>query len=130
MCAIFGHYIEPRGVRYVPQDSRTVQDHRKPAGGRLTYNHAGHSVCRVPEDPPDDWIRRDRQRLGRRIKAAREERNLTQEQVVNAVPMNRAYYQRIEAGEANPSLDILLRLSRTIGVQLDVCDELPPRSSY
>jgi DNA-binding XRE family transcriptional regulator len=130
MCSIFGHYTEPRGVRYMPRDSRTVQDHRKPAGGRLTYNHAGHSVCRVSEDPPDDWTRRERQRLGRRLQAAREERDLTQEQVFNAVPMNRAYYQRIEAGEANPSLDILLRISRTIGVRLDFCDEPPPRSTY
>lgn len=78
----------------------------------------------MPSDPPDDqWIRRERQRLGRRIQAAREDRNLTQEQVFLQVPMNRAHYQDIEAGRANPSLAILLRISRAIGVRIDLVDE-------
>lgn len=78
----------------------------------------------MPADPPDDeWIRRERQRIGRRLQTAREERNLTQEQVVNAIPMNRAYYQKIEAGQANPSLAMLLRISRAIGVRIDFIDE-------
>ncbi len=42
--------------------------------------------------------------------------NLTQEKVYLAVPVNRSFYQEIEAGQANPTLDMLLRIARVIGV--------------
>ena len=73
----------------------------------------------MPSNLTDDqWLRRQRQRIGRCIVAAREDRNLTQEDVFLAVPMNRAYYQQIEAGEANPSLNKLLSIARVIGVPI------------
>ncbi|MYU25503.1 helix-turn-helix domain-containing protein [Streptomyces sp. SID8352] len=56
------------------------------------------------------------QRIGRRIREVREHHNLTQEKVFLAVPMNRAHYQAIEAGRANPTLRLLLRIARVIGV--------------
>ena len=72
-------------------------------------------------DPPDDnWLQRERQRIGRRIRDARIDHNLTQEAVFLAVPLNRAYYQQIEAGTANPTLDALLRIAWVIGVPIDV----------
>lgn len=69
-------------------------------------------------DLTDDPWRHDRQHIGRAIRDARIERNLTQEAVVNAVPMNRRYYQAIEAGKANPTLDTLLAIASAIGVPL------------
>ncbi len=75
----------------------------------------------MPNDPPasdDDWLQRERRRIGRCIRLAREDKNLTQEKVVLAVPMNRRHYQDIEAGNANPTLDMLLRISRAIGVPI------------
>lgn len=45
-------------------------------------------------------------------------RNLTQEQVVLAIPMNRSYYQDIESGKGNPTLDALLDIADAIGVEL------------
>ena len=45
-------------------------------------------------------------------------RNLTQEQVFLAVPLTRSFYQEIEAGQANPSLETLLRIARVIGVSI------------
>lgn len=92
------------------------QDHRKPVTGRLTYDHAGHSVCRVQSNLPDDWLSRERRRIGRCIRNARLDRNLTQENVFLAVPLNRAFYQQIEAGEANPTLDTLLRIARVLDI--------------
>lgn len=72
-------------------------------------------------DPPDDdWLLRERQRIGRRIRDERIDRNLTQEQVFLAVPLNRSHYQQIEAGTANPTLDVLLRIAWVIGVPIDV----------
>jgi len=68
----------------------------------------------LTEDP---WLH-DRQHIGRAIQDARLHRNLTQEQVFLAVPMNRSFYQDIEAGAANPTLDTLLAVAAAIGVPL------------
>ncbi|MGW0576319.1 helix-turn-helix domain-containing protein [Streptomyces sp. NPDC002920] len=68
--------------------------------------------------PDDDWYTHERQRIGRRIRDARDDRGLTQEQVFLAVPLNRSYYQDIEAGSANPTLDMLLGIARAIGIPL------------
>lgn len=46
------------------------------------------------------------------------DRSLTQEQVFLAASVNRSFYQQIEGGEANPSLETLLRISRAIGVTI------------
>jgi len=73
----------------------------------------------VLRDPPDDdWLLRERQRIGRCIRDARADHNLSQEQVFLAVPLNRSHYQQIEAGTANPTLDVLLRIARVIGVPI------------
>ncbi|MFD9465305.1 helix-turn-helix domain-containing protein [Streptomyces sp. NPDC060027] len=72
----------------------------------------------MPTDPPDDDLREERQRIGRSIRNARMDGNLTQEQVFLAIPLNRAYYQQIESGVANPSLNTLLRIARVVGVRV------------
>lgn len=64
----------------------------------------------------DDWLRAERQRIGRSIKAARMDANLTQDKVFLAIPLSRTFYQEIEAGRANPSLSVLLAIARAIGV--------------
>lgn len=70
-------------------------------------------------DPPDDaWLLRERQRIGKCIRDARVDHNLTQEAVFLAVPLNRSHYQQIEAGQANPSLNTLLGIARVIGVTI------------
>lgn len=70
-------------------------------------------------DPPDDdWLLRERQRIGKCIRDARVDHNLTQEAVFLAVPLNRSHYQQIEAGTANPTIDTLLRIARAIGVTI------------
>jgi transcriptional regulator with XRE-family HTH domain len=73
----------------------------------------------VTADPPDnDALRAERQRIGRSIRNVRTDHNLTQEQVFLAIPLNRAYYQQIESGVANPSLNTLLRIARVLGVRI------------
>lgn len=72
----------------------------------------------MPRDLTEDpWLHK-RQRIGRTIQDARMAHNLTQEAVVHAIPMNRSYYQEIESGEANPTLDTLLAIAAAIGVPL------------
>lgn len=74
----------------------------------------------MPHDPPgsDDWLLRERRRIGRCIRNARVDRSLTQEQVFLAASVNRSFYQQIEGGEANPSLETLLRIARAVGVTI------------
>ncbi|MEU6279715.1 helix-turn-helix transcriptional regulator [Streptomyces sp. NPDC047028] len=76
----------------------------------------------MPHDSPDAdaWKLEERRRIGRRLRDERLHRNLTQEQVFLAVPLNRSHYQAIESGDANPTLDVLLRICRVIGVRLDL----------
>jgi len=69
-------------------------------------------------DLPDDQLDREVQRIGQRIREVREHRKLTQEKVFLAVPMNRAHYQDIEAGRANPTLRTLLRIAHVLDVPL------------
>lgn len=71
----------------------------------------------MPTDLSDDaWLRDERARVGRRIQDARVHGGLTQESVFLAASLNRAYYQGIEAGRENPTLETLLRIARAIGV--------------
>jgi transcriptional regulator with XRE-family HTH domain len=72
-------------------------------------------LSNLPDDP---WLLQQRERVGRCIQQARLHHNLTQDAVYLAVPLNRSYYQDIEAGRANPSLDTLNGIARAIGVQL------------
>ncbi|MCX4622767.1 helix-turn-helix transcriptional regulator [Streptomyces albogriseolus] len=75
----------------------------------------------MPADLPDDqWLEAERQRIGKRIREIREWRNLTQEQVYLAVPMNRAHYQAIEAGQANPTLRTLLLITWVLDVDIEL----------
>lgn len=116
-CSVSGHYLGPCGIGHVA--GLRDQDHRKPGTTRLTHDRSGLSVCRVHPDPPDDdALRAERQRIGRSIRNTRMDSNLTQEQVFLAVPLNRAYYQQIESGVANPSLNTLLRIARVLGVRI------------
>ncbi|MEU6756989.1 helix-turn-helix transcriptional regulator [Streptomyces sp. NPDC046685] len=66
---------------------------------------------------PDHVLAR-RRRIGEQTRAARLERNLTQEQVALRIGMDRASYVRIEQGQASPLLDTLILIADAIGVPL------------
>ena len=73
----------------------------------------------MPTDLSDDaWLRDERARIGRRIQETRIHHDLTQERVFLAASLSRTYYQSIEAGRENPTLEVLLRIARAIGVPL------------
>lgn len=67
--------------------------------------------------PPEHLLAR-RRRIADQIRAARLERNLTQEQVALRVGMERPNYVRIEQGQSSPLLDTLLLIADAIGVPL------------
>ena len=59
-------------------------------------------------------------RLGRRIKTLRKELGLTQEDLAFEVGVNRSYMGFIERGEKNPSLAMLKKIAKALGVSLSV----------
>ncbi|PVD01361.1 helix-turn-helix transcriptional regulator [Streptomyces sp. CS014] len=78
--------------------------------------------------PPPAWVITRRRAIGDRIRAARREAGLTQEQVALRVPMDRATYNRIEMGHAAALLDSLILIADVIGVPLSdlMREERPP----
>ena len=57
--------------------------------------------------------------IGGRLKELRKERKETQIQVAKAVGMGERHYQRVEAGEGLPGLEIFCALADHFGVTLD-----------
>jgi transcriptional regulator with XRE-family HTH domain len=71
--------------------------------------------------------------LGRRIKALRQRRNLTQEALGEQAGLNYKYLGAIERGERNPSVKQLERIAEALHIELhDLClfehEEPTPRS--
>ena len=59
--------------------------------------------------------------LGRRVKALREQRGLSQERLAEAASgLDRSYLAEIETGVANPTVDVLHRLAA--GLRVDIAD--------
>ena len=57
-------------------------------------------------------------RLGRRVKAQREARRMTQEALAKKVGIHRVYLAQIEASSKTPSLHTLERLAKALGVKV------------
>ncbi|MFJ7049071.1 helix-turn-helix domain-containing protein [Streptomyces sp. NPDC101112] len=124
--------VRPQGFLLAPRDLapclpfapsfavHTEKDQKKPGVTGLTYDRPAQSVCRVPSDLPDErqWLIDERQRVGRCIRDHRLHHNLTQQDVYLAVPLARSYYQEVESGVANPTLDTLTAIARVVGVSL------------
>lgn len=70
-----------------------------------------------------------RRQIGARLKRARLDRGLTQDQLAEAAGVHTTYIAKIEAGDRTPSLETLIRLSTIMNVSLQsvvaVVDEYP-----
>jgi transcriptional regulator with XRE-family HTH domain len=72
----------------------------------------------VQELPDDDaWITDRRRVIGARVRAEREHRNLTQEQVILAARIDRVTIWRVETGQ-EMKLSTLLKIAHVLGVPL------------
>jgi transcriptional regulator with XRE-family HTH domain len=60
------------------------------------------------------------QRFGLICRARRLELDLTQVALSAALGMSRSYYRAIEAGQANPSANLMDRIAETLGLRLDL----------
>ncbi|HVG62927.1 MAG TPA: helix-turn-helix transcriptional regulator [Hyalangium sp.] len=77
----------------------------------------GPTGIHVPEDLAP-IIKRERKRLGQRLRALRLERGLTQEEAAEMIGIHPKYMPRVEAGRANVTVDNLIAASVAYGVKL------------
>ncbi|OXS35363.1 helix-turn-helix transcriptional regulator [Streptomyces sp. XY006] len=70
----------------------------------------------APDD--DAWLTEHCRAIGDRIRAERLRQNRTQEQLHLAAGISRFTLQEIEAGRANPTLRLLLRIARELDTPL------------
>jgi len=56
--------------------------------------------------------------MGRRIQELRKARGYSQEKIADKADISPTYLSRIECGKENPTLDMLIKLSRALGVEM------------
>lgn len=86
------------------------------------FNYLSHELCFYGYEPPmyagqDRNI--DRERIGNRIKALREEQQMDAKTLAQKAGITPANMSRIEQGKYSPGLDILSRIASALGMQLD-----------
>lgn len=55
--------------------------------------------------------------IGRKIRKARRDKKLKQVEVAVDAGVNSSYYSKIERGEANPSLEKIYRIAKSLGIK-------------
>ena len=64
-------------------------------------------------------IQRLQKKIGRRLKARRLELRLSQERIAKACKLSPSYLSQLEAGLRNPTIDVLYRVGKVLGVTLE-----------
>lgn len=72
----------------------------------------------VPREPDPDWVIRKRQAIGTRVRHAREDADLTQEELEQRAGVRRLTIQRIESGATDARIGWLLRIARALNVHV------------
>lgn len=58
--------------------------------------------------------------IGRKIKALREKKGLTQAEVAKKAGIHFNYFARVERGEVNPRIPIIEKIAKALGVRSSV----------
>ena len=61
-----------------------------------------------------------KERLGNRIRILRKERNLSQEKLALLAGIDRAYFQKVERGRKNASIEVINKIAIGLGISLQV----------
>ncbi len=59
-----------------------------------------------------------KKQIGQKISVARDKKRLSQAEVADLVKIHTNYYARIERGDANPTLDVLLAIAEVLEMNL------------
>ena len=57
-----------------------------------------------------------KQQMGRRLKKLREERDMSRAALAKAAGISREYVRRLEAGEYDPTVGMIQKLAKALGV--------------
>ncbi len=68
---------------------------------------------------PVETVPRRAPQRGPQVAAARKRKGLTQQQLADALAINRVSLARVEAGTRSPSMDLALRLAGVLGESVD-----------
>lgn len=72
----------------------------------------------MPPQPVPPWLMSQRRRVGHRIRDLREAAELSQEQLAHRAEISRDSVLRTENATHSPSLDMLARIARALGVEV------------
>lgn len=72
----------------------------------------------MPSASPPDWVLVRRRAIGDTIRAARLEKNLSQEKLAELAGLDRQAVNRIEQGHQSPILDNLIRLAAVLDLRV------------
>lgn len=67
-----------------------------------------------------DRANNDRERIGGLIRAIRQERGMTQEQLAELAGMSRTTICKIESGKFNASIDLLAKVIAPLGAEITI----------
>ncbi|WP_093617468.1 helix-turn-helix transcriptional regulator [Streptomyces indicus] len=70
----------------------------------------------MPVDPIPEWVLQRRREIGSRVRDARSERGLTQEELGHLVGLDRKTVNRLETGAYSTLLDHLLLIAKELRV--------------
>jgi transcriptional regulator with XRE-family HTH domain len=59
-----------------------------------------------------------RKKFGKRLRALREERGWSQEEFADRAGLHRTYVSAVERGVRNPTLSVLERLAKALGISI------------
>jgi transcriptional regulator with XRE-family HTH domain len=69
--------------------------------------------------------------FGRRLKALRKNKELTQQGLAEVVGVSRIYIQALESNRRMPSMKLLHRLAKSLGASVsDIVDDIPNRGGW
>lgn len=64
----------------------------------------------------------DREKIGEKIRSIRNRRGITQSQLSEMCRLTRTTISKIEAGKFNASVDLISRLLKPLGAELDIAE--------
>jgi DNA-binding XRE family transcriptional regulator len=99
-------------IKVYPGEMGSMSPTGKPRPRRSTSIQAPANLAPI--------IKRERKRLGLRLRELRRERGLTQEQAAEMIGIHPKYMPRVEAGRANLTVDTLIAAS--VAYEVALCD--------
>ena len=64
-------------------------------------------------------VSHDHVKFGKRMKELRVQQGLTQQMLADKIGVDRSYLGFLERGERNPSLEVIIKISKSLGVKPD-----------